>query len=125
MALVQLQDTWAYWCLLVIRRKLPGRCLPSGWLLSNSASAAGAKLSCRSCRSKVDLSYLGRVHVSKQVLANSMYFHASFMLPSQELLAGPVECIDCFVAKGHSGRRRHGAPGPTLAVGLWSPCPWI
>jgi hypothetical protein len=41
------------------------------------------------------------VHVSKQVLANSMYFHASFMLPSQELLAGPVECIDCFVAKGH------------------------
>jgi hypothetical protein len=53
------------------------------------------------CWSKFDLSYLGRVHVAKQVLANSLYFHASFMLPSRELLAEIVECIDRFVAKGH------------------------
>jgi hypothetical protein len=53
------------------------------------------------CWSKFDLSYLGRVHVAKQVLANSLYFHASFMLPSQELLAEIVECIDRFVARGH------------------------
>ncbi len=52
------------------------------------------------CWSKFDLSYLGRVHdhighiVAKQVLANSLYFHASFMLPSRELLAEIVECID-------------------------------
>jgi hypothetical protein len=40
------------------------------------------------CWSKFGLSYLGRVHVAKQVLANSLYFHASFMLPSRELFVG-------------------------------------
>ncbi len=32
------------------------------------------------CWGMFDLSYLGRVHVAKQVLANSLYFHASFMI---------------------------------------------
>ena len=53
------------------------------------------------CWSKFDLSVLGRVHVAKQVLANSLYFHASFMLPSKALLVEIVDCIDRFVARGH------------------------
>ncbi len=51
---------------------------------------------------------LGRVHVAKQVLANSMYFHASFMLPLEALLAKIVDCIDWFVAKGHWEEPPHG-----------------
>jgi hypothetical protein len=51
--------------------------------------------------SKFDLSYLGRLHVAKQVLASSLYFHASFLLPAEALLNDIVECIDWFVARGH------------------------
>ena len=50
--------------------------------------------------SKFDLSYLGRVHVAKQVLASSLYFHASFLLPSEAQLKAVVACIDRFVALG-------------------------
>jgi hypothetical protein len=48
--------------------------------------------------SKFDLSYLGRAHVEQQVLATSLYFHASFLLPSDALLADKVSCLDRFVA---------------------------
>jgi hypothetical protein len=42
--------------------------------------------------SKFDLScYLGRLHVAKLVLASSLYFHASFLLPTEALLSDIVE----------------------------------
>ncbi len=50
--------------------------------------------------SKFDLSYLGRAHVEQQVLATSLYFHASFLLPSDALLAEIVSSLDRFVATG-------------------------
>jgi hypothetical protein len=38
--------------------------------------------------SRFDLSGLGRLHVAKhQVLASSFYYHASFLMPSDALLA--------------------------------------
>lgn len=49
---------------------------------------------------KFDLSYLGRLHVAKQVLASSLYFHASFFFPPQDLLDQLVDCIDLFVVMG-------------------------
>jgi hypothetical protein len=38
--------------------------------------------------------------VAKQVLASSFYYHASFLMPSDALLAKIVVSIDRFVAKG-------------------------
>jgi hypothetical protein len=35
--------------------------------------------------SHFDLSYLGRLHVAKQELASSLYFHASFVWPQMTL----------------------------------------
>jgi hypothetical protein len=49
---------------------------------------------------RFDLSYLGRLHVAKQVLASSLYFHASFVSPPQPLLSQLVDCIDRFVVRG-------------------------
>jgi hypothetical protein len=48
--------------------------------------------------STLDLSYLGRAHVEQQLLATSLYFHASFLLPSDALLSGIVSCLYRFVA---------------------------
>ncbi len=40
--------------------------------------------------------------MAKQVLASSLSFHASFLLPTEALLSDIVDCIlDRFVAKGH------------------------
>jgi hypothetical protein len=64
----------------------------------------------------------------KQVLANSLYFHASFMLPSQELLAEIVECIDRFVAKGHWEEAPQGPLSHTpSSAAEYLPCPgtWV
>ncbi len=38
--------------------------------------------------------------MEQQVLATSLYFHASFLLPSDALLAEIVSCLDRFVATG-------------------------
>jgi hypothetical protein len=46
------------------------------------------------------LSYLGRLHVAKQVLASSLYYHASFIRPPPDLLELLVDCVDCFVVQG-------------------------
>ncbi len=75
------------------------------------------------CWGMFDLSYLGRVHVANQVLANSLYFHASFMLPPPELLAEIVECMDRFVmAKGHClGGGAAGPPAPHAQQGCGVP----
>jgi hypothetical protein len=50
--------------------------------------------------SRFDLSGLGRLHVAKQVLASSFYYHATFLMPWDALLAKIVKSIDWFVAKG-------------------------
>jgi hypothetical protein len=42
---------------------------------------------------RFSLSYLGRLHIAKQVLASSLYFHSSFMLPPEDVLDQVVECI--------------------------------
>ncbi len=69
---------------------------------------------------------MGRVHVAKQVLANSLtvYFHASFMLPPPELLAEIVECIDRFVAKGHWEEAPQGPLPHTPSRAAVESLPW-
>jgi hypothetical protein len=53
------------------------------------------------CWARFSLSYLGRLHIAKQVLASSIYYHASFMLPPEDLLAELVQCNDRFIVQGH------------------------
>ena len=53
------------------------------------------------------LSFLGRVHVAKQVLAASLWYHASFQRPSEQLLKQLSRHLRKFVASAqqasHSG----------------------
>ena len=49
---------------------------------------------------RFDLSYLGRLHVAKQVLASSLYYHATFVPPPDDVLEAIVACIDQFVGFG-------------------------
>ena len=49
---------------------------------------------------RFDLSYLGRLHVAKQVLASSLFFHAQFVPPPEDVLEGIVACVDQFVGFG-------------------------
>ncbi len=49
---------------------------------------------------RFDLSYLGRVHVAKQVLANTFCYHATFVAPPPDVLQQVVDCIDSFVVLG-------------------------
>ena len=53
------------------------------------------------------LSFLGRVHVAKQVLGASLWYHATFVRPAQEQLQRIVSIIMAFVAgvDPASGRR--------------------
>jgi hypothetical protein len=44
------------------------------------------------------LSFVGRVHVAKQVLGNALAFHFSFVQPSPPQLAALRKCIDGFTA---------------------------
>ncbi len=44
------------------------------------------------------LSILGRVHVAKQVLAASLWYHASFQQPSEQLLKQLSQQLRKFVA---------------------------
>ena len=44
------------------------------------------------------LSFLGRVHVAKQVLAASLWYHASFQRPSEQLLEQLSQLLRKFVA---------------------------
>ena len=49
---------------------------------------------------RFDLSYLGRLHVAKQVLASSLYYHATFVPPPDAVLGSIVGCVDRFVSFG-------------------------
>ena len=49
---------------------------------------------------RFDLSYLGRLQVAKQVLASSLYYHASFVPPPADKLDGIIRLIDHVVANG-------------------------
>jgi hypothetical protein len=60
---------------------------------------AGVFLRVRSW-ARFDLSYLGRLHVAKQVMANTFCYHATFVAPPAEVLQQVVECIDSFVVLG-------------------------
>ena len=44
------------------------------------------------------LSFVGRVHVAKQVLGNALAFHFSFVQPSPPQLAALRKCVDGFTA---------------------------
>jgi hypothetical protein len=73
--------------------------------------------------SRFSLTYLGRLHIAKQVLASSLYFHVSFMAPPDDLLDQLVQCIDRFVVQGHWAE----GPEPPLprVPGLAVEClPW-
>ena len=60
---------------------------------------AGVMLRVRSW-ARFNLSYLGRLHVAKQVLANTFCYHATFVAPPPEVLQQVVDCIDSFVVLG-------------------------
>jgi hypothetical protein len=60
---------------------------------------AGVQLRIRSW-ARFELSYLGRLLVAKQVLASSLYYHATFDCPPPEVLQQIVECVDSFVEFG-------------------------
>jgi hypothetical protein len=49
---------------------------------------------------RFDLSYLGRLHVAKQVLASTLYYHATFVPPPDDVQGAIVGCIDRFVGFG-------------------------
>ena len=49
---------------------------------------------------RFQLSYLGRLHVAKSVLASALYFHAMFVPPPPALLTSMVRVIDHFVSHG-------------------------
>lgn len=47
------------------------------------------------------LSFLGRVHVARQVLASALYYHATFLRPSIACMTSLSTCIYGYVATGH------------------------
>ena len=63
---------------------------------------------------RFDLSYLGRLHVAKQVLASTLYYHATFVPPPPGVLQQIVECVDRFVEFGRL--LEHGTAVPLRKV---------
>ena len=61
------------------------------------------------------LSFLGRVHVSKQVLAASLWYHASFQRPSDQLLKQLSSQLRRFVASAQ--QLSHSDPAVPLLQG--------
>jgi len=55
------------------------------------------------------LSYPGRLHVAKSVLATGLYFHAGFMPLPCALLASLCDAVDHYVFRGHLA---HGSDPP-------------
>ena len=82
-------------------------------------------LLCVRAWARFDLSYLGRLQVAKQVLASSLYYHASFVPPPADKLDGIIRLIDHFVANGRVLEGEDGvAPMrkvPSAAVGTLPP----
>ena len=80
---------------------------------------AGVQFRVRSW-ARFDLSYLGRLHVAKQVLASSLYYHAMFVPPPSDVLGQVVECVDQFVGfgrlvePGESGGVLRGCPSAAV-----------
>jgi hypothetical protein len=60
---------------------------------------------------------------NKQVLASSFYYHASFLMPSDALLAKIVVGVDRFVVKGCLEEGPNQAPDTHAQARQWSPCP--
>ena len=88
------------------RRRLAGELLSAGDV-DGAAKAMFAKRRARAVFLRVrswarfDLSCLGRVHVAKQVLANTFCCHATFVAPPPDVLQQVVDyCIDSFVVLG-------------------------
>ena len=67
------------------------------------------------------LSFLGRVHVAKQVLGASLWYHATFVRPSADQMATIVALIMAFVggADPQSGQARPLFPNRTLSSLEW------
>jgi len=61
------------------------------------------------------LSFLGRVHVAKQVLAASLWYHASFQRPSEQLLKQLSRHLRKFV--GSAQQASHSGDAVALAQG--------
>ena len=68
--------------------------------------AISAKFRLRAARS---LSFLGRVHVAKQVLAASLWYHARFQRPSEQLLTSLSRQLRKFVASAQRASHRDDA----------------
>ena len=68
------------------------------------------------------LSFLGRVHVAKQVLGASLWYHATFMRPSVQQMASITSIIMGFVVGGSQAARRSAAmhPNRLLSALDWS-----
>ena len=75
-------------------------------LTTNTAVAAGLCYASRIQRlqhigrgwRRHGLSFVGRVHVAKQVLGNALAYHFSFVLPTPPQLAALRKCVDGFAA---------------------------
>ncbi len=70
---------------------------------------------------RFDLGYLGRLHVAKQVLASSLFYHATFVAPPGDVLDQVVQCVDQFVGFGRLVEDGEGCSGlqrgfPSAAV---------
>ena len=61
------------------------------------------------------LSFLGRVHVAKQVLAASLWYHATFQRPSEQLLNQISSQLHNYVAS--TQQSSHSDAGMALAQG--------
>ncbi len=79
-------------------RYAPPRGVAVGWGCEGAAKAmfakrrAGVFLRVRSW-ARFDLSYLGRLHVAKQVLANTFCYHATFVAPPPDWMCCSRWCI--------------------------------
>ena len=69
------------------------------------------------------LSFLGRVHVAKQVLAASLWYHATFQRPSEQLLNQISSQLRNYVAS--TQQSSHSDAGMALAQGnSQNPAQW-
>lgn len=58
---------------------------------------------------KISLSHLGRVHVAKQVLANTLAYHATFVQPTQQQQQAIQIAVDWYVLQGQLVQQQDGA----------------
>jgi hypothetical protein len=73
---------------------------------------------------RFSLTYLGRVHVAKQVLANTFSYHATFVAPPPDVLQQVVEAIDLFVVVGRVAEPDQAPPLRQVPSAAVESLPW-